>query len=148
MEGKRLSESWLEPVSVNRVEEYILKKFPDAQDIEVVAKNKKYIASFYTGLDPHDEEFVVVILDEFTTSIEGQEIDKDWVEIVRAANEYRAIDGWTSDQDLVRALEVVIYDKKREAIKKVEEEYKQDVDSLNNLFKELKIEEEIEPRQF
>ena len=42
----------------------------------------------------------------------------------------------------------MVYHKKNATIKKAENEYKQDVDFLNNLFKDLKIEEEIEPRQF
>ena len=140
-------ESWLEPVSVNKVKEYILKKYPDVQEMDVIAKDKKYIATFFTGADIFEENFGLVILEEFTTSIDGLEIDKDWIEIVREANEDRTIDGWTYEQDLVRKLEVMIYNKKNNAIKKAEEEYKQDVDFLNDLFKELNIEEEIEERQ-
>lgn len=147
MSNKETNQSWLEPVSVNKVEDYILKKFPDAQDIEVVAKNKKYIASFFAGAQNFEEEFGVVILDEFITSIDGQEFDKDWIEIVRDANKDRTIDGWTYDQDLVRSLELMIYHKKNESIRKAEEDYKKDVKMLNDLFKEIKIEEEIEPRQ-
>ena len=141
------NESWLDPVSVNRVEDYILSKFPDADDIQVISKDNKYLVSFFSGSDVF-EDLNVVILDEFTTSIDGQEIDKDWINIVRESNEYRAIDGWTYEQDLVRSLEVMVYHKKNATIKKAENEYKQDVDFLNNLFKDLKIEEEIEPRQF
>jgi len=44
--------------------------------------------------------------------------------------------------------ELKIFNKKNTAIKKAEDEYKEDVDFLNSLFKDLKIEEEIEPRQF
>ena len=141
-------ESWLDPVSVNKVEEYIKSKFTDALDIEIFAKNKRFIAVFTIAEDPFDEEDFSIMLEEFTTSIEGHEIDKDWIDIVRECNEGRTIDGWTYEQDLVRSLEVMVYHKKNASIKKVEEEYKQDVDFLNDLFKELKIEDEIEPRQF
>jgi len=142
------NESWIDPVSVSRVKNYILSKFSDAIDIEVVAKNKKYIATFSIVEDPFDDEDFSIVLDEFTTSIEGHEIDKEWIDIVRDCNEYRTIDGWTYDQALVRALELKIFNKKNTAIKKAEDEYKEDVDFLNSLFKDLKIEEEIEPRQF
>ena len=141
-------ESWLDQVSVNKVEEYIKSKFTDAFDIEIFVENKRFIATFTIAEDPFDEEDFSIMLEEFTTSIEGHEIDKDWIDIVRECNEGRTIDGWTYERDLVRSLEVMVYHKKNAAIKRAEEEYKQDVDSLNDLFKELKIEDEIEPRQF
>ncbi len=140
-------QSWLDPVSVNKVEEYIKSKFTDACDIEIFAKNKRFIAVFTIAESPFDEEDFSIMLEEFTTSIKGHEIDKDWINIVRECNECREIDGWTYDQDLVRSLEIMIYDKKRASIKKAEDEYKTDVEFLNNLFDVLNIEEEIEPRQ-
>ena len=148
MSNQETNQSWIEPVSVNKVEEYILKQFPEAHDIEVVAKNKKYIVSFFAGALNFEEEFGVVILDEFTTSIEGNEFDAEWLNIVRECNEGRTIDGWTYEQDLVRSLEVMVYHKKNAAIKRAEEEYKKDVKILNDLFKNLDIQEEIEERQF
>jgi len=147
MSSKETKQSWLEPVSIKRVEDYILKKFPDAIDIDVIDKYNKYFATFTIVEDPFDEEDFSIMLTDFTTSIDGFELDKEWINIVRECNEGRTIDGWTYEQDLVRKLEVMIYNKKNDAIRKAEEEYKQDVDFLNDLFKELKIEEEIEPRQ-
>ena len=139
-------ESWLGPVSVYEAQDYIKRKFPEAQEIQVESRCGVYVASFYNGSDVF-EDLTVVMLDPFMTSIDGCEIDQDWIKIVRSCNEYRTIDGWTYDQDLVRSLELIVYNKKNAAIKRAEENYKKDVNFLNNLFKNLKIEEEIEPRQ-
>lgn len=143
-----MSESWIDPVSVPMVEDYIKSKFENAEDIQVDAKDKKYIVTFYTGPDFFDQDFGCVILEEFTTSIEGSEIDEDWISIVRECNDCRTIDGWTYDQALVRSLEFFAYHKKQAAIAKAEEEYKDDICFINGILEELKIKDKIEERQF
>ncbi len=142
-----MKDNWIDPVSVSRVEEYISNKFPNAEDIQVCAKNKKYFVTFYTGSDVFDQDFGCVVLSEFTTSIDEQEIDPDWIQIVRECNEYRTIDGWTYDQDLVVQLERIVYNKKQASIQKAEDIYKNDVRFVNDILGTLNVKDKIEERQ-
>ena len=137
--------NWLNAVGIDNVEKYIELRFPGAEEVEILDKGDSYIVTFYTGPDLF-EELSAVKLEEFTTSIDGFEFDKDWLSLVRECNEGKVIDGYKYEEHLVKALECYAFDKKLRAIKKAECDYKSDIKNINQLLNDLKIEEEVEPR--
>ena len=141
-------ENWLDLVSFTKTEAYILTKFPNARDIRIrINEDKSYSVSFYNWEDEIKEQ-QVVILTPFTTSLEGEEFDEEWVSLVLNCNKGRKIKGLSFEEDLVNSLEAIIYKRKIDAFKKANTEYKANVKTVNKLFKNLEIEEEIEPIQY
>ena len=135
-----MEESWIDSVSISKAARYVFSKFPQSSGIQVSLHRGEYFVTFFN----EEDELNAVKLDGFTTSIEGKEIDKDWISIVRDCNAGRTIDGLTYDQDLVSELEMIASEQKRIAIKKAEDRYKREVARINSVLEELKIKEGVE----
>ena len=137
-------ESWFKLVTYTKVEDYILSKFPDAESIQIQEKDDSYYVSFYNGPDIY-KDLAVVVLTPFMTSIDGQEFDTDWIDLVRSCNKGRKIDGWTYEEDVVIKLGNIINIKKRNKIESAMREYNEDIKKVNSVLEQLGIEDELEP---
>lgn len=138
-----MEENWIGPVCVDVAIDYVKSKFPDAQDIKVLSRKELYLVTFYDAANNDDLE--IVQLTPFLTNIQGQEIDEEWIKIVRQCNEYREVEGVTYDDRLVDVLENYILSKLQNKINEAEREYKQDQELLDKIYKGLGIEVGSEP---